>query len=167
MHLDPSVSLPTHPIDPEPRRIGWEYAAPIRIADNVWLGGGVTVCPASGSGPTVVGAGAVVSQDLPEGVVAAGVRLASCARSATGTALRCRRSDQFGSGTDFRSRLSERRARNKGRPQCALGVEKRHNRRGQLAQLVVLCARRKGQFSTKGGVRPPEAGQFLGCGFPL
>jgi hypothetical protein len=36
----------THPIDPEPRRIGWEYAKPITLADNVWLGGGVIVCPA-------------------------------------------------------------------------------------------------------------------------
>jgi acetyltransferase-like isoleucine patch superfamily enzyme len=36
----------THPIDPEPRRLGWEYGEPITIADNVWLGGGVIVCPA-------------------------------------------------------------------------------------------------------------------------
>ena len=35
----------THPIDPEPRRIGWEYGEPITLADNVWLGGGVIVCP--------------------------------------------------------------------------------------------------------------------------
>jgi maltose O-acetyltransferase len=64
----------THPIDPEPRRIGWEYAEPITIADNVWLGGGVTVCPGVTIGQgTVVGAGAVVTKDLPAGVVAVGV----------------------------------------------------------------------------------------------
>jgi len=64
----------THPIDPEPRRIGWEYAEPITLADNVWLGGGVIVCPGVSIGQdTVVGAGAVVTKDLPGGVVAAGV----------------------------------------------------------------------------------------------
>jgi len=64
----------THPIDPEPRRIGWEYAKPITIADNVWLGGGVIVCPGVTIGQdTVVGAGAVVTKDLPASVVAAGV----------------------------------------------------------------------------------------------
>jgi len=64
----------THPIDPEPRRIGWEYGEPITLADNVWLGGGVIVCPGVTIGQdTVVGAGAVLTKDLPEGVVAAGV----------------------------------------------------------------------------------------------
>jgi len=64
----------THPIDPGPRRDGWEYAKPITIADNVWLGGGVIVCPGVTIGrDTVVGAGAVVTRDLPGGVVAAGV----------------------------------------------------------------------------------------------
>jgi maltose O-acetyltransferase len=64
----------THPIDPEPRRLGWEYGQPITLADNVWLGGGVIVCPGVSIGQdTVVGAGAVVTRDLPAGVVAAGV----------------------------------------------------------------------------------------------
>jgi maltose O-acetyltransferase len=64
----------THPIDPEPRRMGWEYGEPIALADSVWLGGGVTVCPGVTIGrDTVVGAGAVVTRDLPAGVVAAGV----------------------------------------------------------------------------------------------
>jgi maltose O-acetyltransferase len=63
----------THPIDPGPRRAGWEYAEPITIADNVWLGGGVIVCPGVTIGEdTVVGAGAVVTRDLPAGVVAVG-----------------------------------------------------------------------------------------------
>src|SRR5689334_16479899 len=74
--LAPRVQLltATHPIDPEPRRRGWEYGRPIMLADNVWLGGGVIVCPGVSIGQdTVVGAGAVVTRDLPAGVVAAGV----------------------------------------------------------------------------------------------
>jgi maltose O-acetyltransferase len=64
----------THPIHPEPRRIGWESGEPIVVGDNVWLGGGVIVCPGVTIGDdTVVGAGAVVAADLPPGVVAAGV----------------------------------------------------------------------------------------------
>ena len=64
---------PTHPIDPGPRRSGWEAAEPITLGDNVWLGGGVIVCPGVTIGEdTVVGAGAVVTRDLPSGVVAVG-----------------------------------------------------------------------------------------------
>ena len=73
--LAPRVQLltATHPIDPEPRRLGWEYAKPITIGDNVWLGGGVIVCPGVTIGcNTVVGAGAVVVRDLPANVVAVG-----------------------------------------------------------------------------------------------
>ena len=63
----------THPVDPGPRRAGWESGAPIVIGDNVWLGGGVIVCPGVTIGDdTVVGAGAVVTRDLPAGVVAVG-----------------------------------------------------------------------------------------------
>lgn len=74
--LAPRVQLltATHPIDPEPRRAGWESAAPIVVADNVWLGAGAIVCPGVEIGAdTVVGAGAVVVHDLPAGVVAGGV----------------------------------------------------------------------------------------------
>ncbi|HEX6388707.1 MAG TPA: sugar O-acetyltransferase [Solirubrobacteraceae bacterium] len=63
----------THPVDPGPRRAGWESGAAITLADNVWLGGGVIVCPGVTIGEdTVVGAGAVVTRDLPAGVVAVG-----------------------------------------------------------------------------------------------
>jgi maltose O-acetyltransferase len=63
----------THPIDPEPRRLGWESGAPIVIGDNVWLGAGVIVCPGVTIGEnTVVGAGSVVTRDLPADVVAVG-----------------------------------------------------------------------------------------------
>jgi len=71
----PRVQLltPTHPEDPELRRAKWEAAEPIAIGDNVWLGGGVIVCPGVTIGDdTVVGAGAVVTRDLPPGVVAVG-----------------------------------------------------------------------------------------------
>jgi maltose O-acetyltransferase len=64
----------THPVDPGPRRAGWESGEPIVIGDNVWLSGGVIVLPGVTIGDdTVVGAGAVVARDLPAGVVAAGV----------------------------------------------------------------------------------------------
>jgi maltose O-acetyltransferase len=63
----------THPVDPDPRRRGWESGSPITIGDNVWLGGGVIVCPGVTIGDdTVVGAGSVVTRDLPPSVVAVG-----------------------------------------------------------------------------------------------
>ncbi|WP_432834191.1 sugar O-acetyltransferase [Dactylosporangium sp. CA-092794] len=62
-----------HPLDPEQRRDKWEAGSPITIGDNVWLGGGVIVCPGVTIGDnTVVGAGAVVVKDLPANVVAVG-----------------------------------------------------------------------------------------------
>ncbi|MGX6448724.1 sugar O-acetyltransferase [Patulibacter sp. S7RM1-6] len=73
--IAPRVQLltATHPLDPEPRRAGWESGAPIVIGDNVWLGGGVIVCPGVTIGDdTVVGAGSVVTRDLPAGVIAVG-----------------------------------------------------------------------------------------------
>ena len=74
--LAPRVQLltATHPLEPGPRREGWESAEPITIGDNVWLGGGAIVCPGVTIGAdTVVGAGAVVVSDLPAGVLAVGV----------------------------------------------------------------------------------------------
>ena len=73
--LGPYVQLltPTHPLEPDLRREGWEAAKPITIGDNVWLGGGVIVCPGVTIGAdTVVGAGAVVTRDLAPGVLAVG-----------------------------------------------------------------------------------------------
>jgi maltose O-acetyltransferase len=75
VQIGPNVQLltPTHPLDPELRRAKWEAGEPITIGDNVWLGGGVIVCPGVTIGEnTVVGAGAVVSRDLPANVVAVG-----------------------------------------------------------------------------------------------
>jgi len=63
----------THPLDPVPRRAAWEQALPVTIADGVWLGAGALVCPGVTIGEnTVVGAGSVVTRDLPAGVVAYG-----------------------------------------------------------------------------------------------
>lgn len=75
VQIGPNVQLltPTHPTDPDQRRARWEAAEPITIGDNVWLGGGVIVCPGVTIGAdTVVGAGSVVVKDLPARVVAVG-----------------------------------------------------------------------------------------------
>jgi maltose O-acetyltransferase len=73
--IGPNVQLltPTHPTDPALRRDKWEAAQAITVGENVWLGGGVIVCPGVTIGAnTVVGAGAVVTRDLPPNVVAVG-----------------------------------------------------------------------------------------------
>lgn len=75
VQIGPNVQLltPIHPLETGPRRDKWEAAKPITIGDNVWLGGGVVVCPGVTIGAnTVVGAGAVVTKDLPAGVLAVG-----------------------------------------------------------------------------------------------
>jgi maltose O-acetyltransferase len=75
VQVGPNVQFltPTHPIEPEPRRAKWEAARPITIGNNVWVGGGVIICPGVTIGEnTVVGAGAVVTKDLPANVVAVG-----------------------------------------------------------------------------------------------
>jgi maltose O-acetyltransferase len=75
VQIGPGVQLltPTHPVEPEARRAGIEGGRPITIGDNVWLGGGVVVCPGVTIGEnTVVGAGAVVVKDLPSNVLAVG-----------------------------------------------------------------------------------------------
>jgi maltose O-acetyltransferase len=73
--IGPNVQLltPTHPVEPTPRRDKLEAARPITIGDNVWLGGGVVVCPGVTIGDdSVIGAGSVVTRDVPAGVVAVG-----------------------------------------------------------------------------------------------
>ena len=73
--LGPGVMLlaATHPISAQERRTGLESAAPIRIGEDAWLGGGAIVCPGVTIGArSVVGAGSVVTRDLPPDVVAAG-----------------------------------------------------------------------------------------------
>lgn len=73
--IGPNVQLltPTHPLDPDLRRDGLEAGAPITIGDNVWLGGGVIVCPGVTIGDnSVIGAGGVVTKDIPANSVAVG-----------------------------------------------------------------------------------------------
>lgn len=62
-----------HPLDVEQRNKGLEYAYPITVEDNVWIGASVTVLPnvTIGSG-SVIAAGSVVNRDIPKGVIAAG-----------------------------------------------------------------------------------------------
>lgn len=62
-----------HPTNPAIRLSGKELADSVTIGDNVWLGGGVIVCPGVTIGSKVtIGAGSVVTKDIPEGVVAVG-----------------------------------------------------------------------------------------------
>lgn len=64
---------PNHPIDPDDRREGYERVAPIVVGDNVWFGGSVVVLPGVTIGENaVVGAGSVVTKDVPANVVVAG-----------------------------------------------------------------------------------------------
>ncbi len=64
---------PNHAIDPVRRREGYERNSPITIGDNVWLGGSVVICPGVTIGEnSIVGAGSVVTKDIPANVVAAG-----------------------------------------------------------------------------------------------
>jgi maltose O-acetyltransferase len=75
VQIGPNVQLltATHPTEAGPRREKWEVGRPIVIGDNAWLGGGAIVCPGVTIGAdSVVGAGAVVTRDIPPAVVAVG-----------------------------------------------------------------------------------------------
>jgi maltose O-acetyltransferase len=62
----------THPMNAELRR-KQEFAKPIEIGSDVWVGGGAIICPGVKIGSkTVIGAGSVVTRDIPDGVFAAG-----------------------------------------------------------------------------------------------
>lgn len=71
----PNVTIATagHPILPELREKGYQYNAPVHIGKNCWLGAGVVVLPGITIGDNVVvGAGSIVTKDLPSNVVAVG-----------------------------------------------------------------------------------------------
>jgi maltose O-acetyltransferase len=73
--LAPKVQIYTayHPLEADARRTMVEMADPITIGDDVWIGGGAIICPGVqlGNGSTI-GAGSVVTRNIPERVFAAG-----------------------------------------------------------------------------------------------
>ena len=73
--IAPNCSFYTagHPLEVELRNKGLEYAKPIKVGNNVWIGGNVIVLPGVTIGDnTVIGAGSVVTKDIPSNVVAVG-----------------------------------------------------------------------------------------------
>ena len=75
VQIAPNVLISTagHPVDPEVRRSGLEFAHPITIGNNVWLGAGVLVMPGVTIGEnTTVGAGSVVTRSMPANCLAFG-----------------------------------------------------------------------------------------------
>ena len=63
----------THPLGAAGRRTGLEAGRPVEVGDDVWVGGGAILCPGVRVGArSVVGAGSVVTRDIPAGVFAAG-----------------------------------------------------------------------------------------------
>jgi maltose O-acetyltransferase len=70
----PAVQIytPLHPLNAEQRRLK-EYGKPVQIGADVWVGGGAIICPGVTIGSrSVIGAGSVVSRDIPAGVLAVG-----------------------------------------------------------------------------------------------
>lgn len=73
--IGPNVTIATagHPILPELREQAYQFNAPVHIGKNCWLGAGVIVLPGITIGDnSVIGAGSVVTKDIPENVVAVG-----------------------------------------------------------------------------------------------
>lgn len=73
--LAPNVAIYTagHPIHPDTRNTAYEYGIEVIIGDNVWIGGNAVICPGVHIGNNVViGAGSVVTKDIPDWSVAAG-----------------------------------------------------------------------------------------------
>lgn len=73
--IAPNVQIytATHPLEAKARNSGREFAKPITIGDNVWIGGGAIICPGVtiGNG-SVIAAGAVVVKDVPVNVLVGG-----------------------------------------------------------------------------------------------
>ncbi len=73
--IGPNVQIytATHPMDHMERASGREFAKPVTIGEDVWIGGGAIICPGVSIGArTVIGAGSVVTKDIPADVMAAG-----------------------------------------------------------------------------------------------
>lgn len=73
--IGPNVQIytATHPMDYRERALGLEYARPVTIGEDVWIGGSAVICPGVTIGDrSVIGAGSVVTKDIPPDVFAAG-----------------------------------------------------------------------------------------------
>ena len=73
--IGPAVQIYTadHPRDPALRRAGLESGVPVRIGANVWIGGGAIILPGVTIGDdAIIGAGSVVTRDVPDGATVAG-----------------------------------------------------------------------------------------------
>lgn len=73
--VGPNVQFltPTHPLNPVDRENLWEGGLPIQVGNNVWIGGGAIICPGVSIGDhAVIGAGSVVTRDLPAYSLAVG-----------------------------------------------------------------------------------------------
>lgn len=73
--IGPNVTISSagHPIEPHLRKRGIQFNADVHIGNNVWIGGGAILLPGVTIGDdTVIGAGSVVTRDIPAGVVAVG-----------------------------------------------------------------------------------------------
>lgn len=73
--MAPNVAIYTagHPIHPDTRNSLYEYGKPVTLGDNVWIGGNTVICPGVQIGSNVViGAGSVVTKDIPDWCIAAG-----------------------------------------------------------------------------------------------
>ena len=69
-----TISAAGHPIDPDLRRETMQFNFPVRIEQNVWIGAGAILLPGVTIGEnSVIGAGSVVTRDIPANVVAMGV----------------------------------------------------------------------------------------------
>lgn len=68
-----SIYTPNHAVPIKERLEGWEHTTPVTIGNNVWLGGTVTILPGVTIGDnSIIGAGAVVSHDIPANSIAVG-----------------------------------------------------------------------------------------------
>jgi maltose O-acetyltransferase len=73
--IGPAVQIyaADHPREPEPRRAGLEFGRPVEIGRNVWIGGGAIILPGVRVGDdAVIGAGSVVTRDVPAGATVMG-----------------------------------------------------------------------------------------------
>lgn len=73
--IAPNVAIYTagHTLYPDARSLGYEYGIAITVGDNVWIGGNTVICPGVHIGSNVViGAGSVVTRDIPDWSLAAG-----------------------------------------------------------------------------------------------